>query len=375
MKVIARIGSRDEQGSADMTGQKSDVPHWLDGLVRRVAQSRLVVIRFSEDEWTRIADSRRGTARFTFARPHPRRRGLSAPTACLVIGRALDEVEVRFGVVESIAAVTTLESRVKIVSAQTLSLASEEEVVRVVSVGDGRTRLRAALKAADSLVTLGPVLSTRVVEGLARQQANWPVMGVVARALGSRRVYAGAADLQSDAVATALRAFGIGLDKVAESLEVAGPGESTLEEIRITEDGVIEHDARFVEGFRLAESDLTGKAVFRNDSGEMLELITANRRPLEQVFGVDLIYVNAVMENVVMVQYKMLERKGGTGEDWVFRPKRPVSQGGGTNEVVRCGPRGGRRGVPHQPGGVLPQVCEAGRGVGAGSDNHAVGAL
>ena len=50
---------------------------------------------------------------------------------------------------------------------------------------------------------------------------------------------------------------------------------------------------------------------------------TANRRPLEQVFGVDLIYVNAAKRNVVMVQYKMLERMQRAGKtDWVYRPEK-----------------------------------------------------
>ena len=83
---------------------------------------------------------------------------------------------------------------------------------------------------------------------------------------------------------------------------------------------MIEHDARVVDGFELAASDLMGRAVFvRGD--ETLEVITANRRPLEKVLGVDLIYVNAPMGNVAMVQYKMLEFEGRTRKgDWIFRP-------------------------------------------------------
>ena len=53
----------------------------------------------------------------------------------------------------------------------------------------------------------------------------------------------------------------------------------------------------------------------------MLEVYTANRRPLEKVFGVDLIYLNAIRQNIVMLQYKMLERTAhGKEEDWIYRP-------------------------------------------------------
>ena len=50
-------------------------------------------------------------------------------------------------------------------------------------------------------------------------------------------------------------------------------------------------------------------------------MYTANRRPLEHVFGVDLIYLNATRQNIVMLQYKMLEpSRREDGEDWIYRP-------------------------------------------------------
>ena len=304
-----------------MSFQHDDVPAWLDKLVRHVERSRLAVLRFSDDEWAAITNSRRGTARFTVARPHANLYGLRAPTACLLVGREKDGTVMHFGVAESVRAVTTLESRLKVASAQSVSPSSEEEVIRLLSGRDGQSGLRSALNSTDSLVSLPPLVSARLVEGLGRNEANWPAMRAVGDGVDSRKVYAGPADLQADAVATALKVFGVSVDATAYSLYLAGPGESTLEQVRISEDSVIEHDARFVEGFELAKSDLTGKAVFVNDNNEVLEVITANRRPLEEVFGVDLIYVNAVMHNVVMVQYKMLEaERRNRKTDWIFRP-------------------------------------------------------
>jgi hypothetical protein len=93
------------------------------------------------------------------------------------------------------------------------------------------------------------------------------------------------------------------------------------------EDSVIEHDARHIPGYELVQSELTGRAVFERGN-ERLEVFTANRRPLEHAFGVDLIYLNATMQNLVMLQYKMLEpsRKGATGTDWIYRPDQKLKE-------------------------------------------------
>jgi len=106
----------------------------------------------------------------------------------------------------------------------------------------------------------------------------------------------------------------------ASIVDTADDRETTLARVRVREDAVIEHDARVVPGFSLSNSDLTGRAVFRKGN-EILEIITANKRPLEEVLGVDLIYLNAVKQNVVMVQYKMLEADRQDGvTDWLYRP-------------------------------------------------------
>ena len=57
-------------------------------------------------------------------------------------------------------------------------------------------------------------------------------------------------------------------------------------------------------------------------SDERLVIYTANKLPLEEMLGVDLIYINETRGNIVMVQYKMLEeeRRGDGNSDWLFRP-------------------------------------------------------
>lgn len=76
----------------------------------------------------------------------------------------------------------------------------------------------------------------------------------------------------------------------------------------------------------LAASDLTGRTIFENGS-ERLEVMTANKRPLEEVLGVDLIYLSAIKQNIVMVQYKMLEPQHDSGEtDWIYRPDKQLAK-------------------------------------------------
>ena len=146
----------------------------------------------------------------------------------------------------------------------------------------------------------------------------------------ARQTYSSNAALQQDAVNLALKAFGISPTESAIFVETTEDRETALARVdhveygyvKIREDAVIEHDARNVPGFTFIKSDLTGRAIFENGS-EQLEIITANRRPLEEVFGVDLIYLNVIKQNVVMVQYKMLERhRQGRKTDWIYRPDR-----------------------------------------------------
>ena len=67
--------------------------------------------------------------------------------------------------------------------------------------------------------------------------------------------------------------------------------------VPIHEDNVIGRDTRDVPGFEYLDEDLTGRIYYSNGS-DILEIITANRLPLEDSLGIDLIYLNAVKENV-----------------------------------------------------------------------------
>ena len=223
------------------------------------------------------------------------------PTACLLIGSDFDgQSEQYFGLLKSITPITTLESHLKFSSAQLISPSSRRELLSLVSTKSLSTNFRTRLQSKEPVVCLSPMLSVHLVEKLAGIDSNRAPMRAVISSLDAPEKYSGNAALQVDAVRLALKVFGISPSESAARVDIAEGKETALASIKILEDAVIEHDARSVAGFTLESSDVTGRAVFRNGH-EKLEIITANRRPLEKVFGVDMIYFNATKQNVVMV--------------------------------------------------------------------------
>ena len=293
---------------------------WLGILERTVRTRRLAVFRFHGEEWYRLRESRRGLAEFTTARSHDLLDELQAPTACLILGEDEVDAQAHFGLVSSRAPVSTLESRLKVTRAQEIQLPQNTDHPRLVTRKPHSTGPQRLLDSNDSVVVPSSELSAHLVRALAELEPNHGAMRVVADALASFKGYGDMASLQHDAIQTALRAFGLSTDEPATSLDLIGGEETTLARVSILEDAVIEHDARHVPGYILTGSDLTGRATFLRNS-EKLEVYTANRRPLEQTFGVDLIYLNLTRQNIVMLQYKMLERNETLdGKDWIYRP-------------------------------------------------------
>lgn len=146
---------------------------------------------------------------------------------------------------------------------------------------------------------LARVLTARLVNDPANTAALQPIIDFI----GRPQRYIDARALQQDAVELALKAFGA--SPKATTLSLTGR-ETALDRVALQEDLVIDHDARWIPGWSLTASDLTGRAVFRKESEE-LHIFTANRQALEELFGVDLIYLNERRGSLVMVQYKMME--------------------------------------------------------------------
>ena len=293
---------------------------WFILLQQTVRKRPLIVFQFDGEEWHRLQQSSRGLAEFTIARSHDIFGKLKAPTACLMFPGDGVDGEARFGLVSSRSAVSTLETRVKVRRSQRIRPASKAGLLELIAEPPHSNRLRQRLASDDPVVVLSSELSGHLVRKLVEVEGNRGPMRLAAESLSPSENQRSMASLQRDAVQTALRVFGLQADIQADSLSLVAGQETALARVNIVEDAVVEHDARHVPGYDLAGSDVTGRAVFTRGS-EILEVYTANRRPLEHVFGVDLVYLNATRQNIVMLQYKMLEPSGkGDGEDWIYRP-------------------------------------------------------
>ena len=296
---------------------------WVRQFKQIVEKKPLVVMQFSGEEWERLRHSRRGVNEFTLARSHDVVGDLKTPTACLIFGKNAysDEGEAYIGQVSSRQAVTTLESRVKVKRVVRISPNSPQALLQLVTESPHAGNLRRRFGANSDIVVLSPKLSGYIIEQLAAIEGNRGPMRAASASLSSPNRYQRMGAMQEDAVHTALRAFGLSSDDRAVSMELGSGQETALARINILEDAVVEHDARYVPGYDLVHSDVTGHAVFEKGM-ERLDVFTANRRDLEHAFGVDLIYLNRPKKNVVMVQYKMLEavRCEDKNTDWIYRP-------------------------------------------------------
>jgi hypothetical protein len=294
---------------------------WLEELAQFVERRPITLLRFDESEWTRLSESRRGISEFTLARSHSLLQNVKTPTPCIIRGVTDGRQAIYFGLVSSRSAVTTLETRIKLKRVVKIRPESEQELAALLKERRYARNLRTRLIGRKAVVALSRKLSRKVIEGLASLRLNHGPMRSVGEALRAPKYFRNIATLQQDAVQTALRAFGLTNDDRAQSLELVEGRETSLAHVYVMEDSVIEHDARHVPGYELVSSDITGRAIFERGV-ERLEIYTANRRPLERVFGVDLIYLNVARQNLVMLQYKMLEpvRNEAEATDWIYRP-------------------------------------------------------
>jgi len=159
------------------------------------------------------------------------------------------------------------------------------------------------LEGGEQLSALSEKLREKAFALFTGDPVNEVVFSPILARLDRPRRFDGVKALQADAITLALKAFGV--TDGANTVSFVGKG-SSIEGTRLLEDAVIEHDARWVPGWRLDDSDVTGKAVF-TQRDESLVVYTANKRPLETLLGVDLIYLNERRRSLVMVQYKMME--------------------------------------------------------------------
>ena len=120
---------------------------------------------------------------------------------------------------------------------------------------------------------------------------------------------------QKEAVLTALSIAGLSRSTVQEWSPRDGTPVSFLDGLpsaRLREDPMVIHDLMHLPGFDIIKTYPYTAAVFESDAtSERLTVILANRLPLEEQTGTDLIYFNETFQSFVMVQYKAMEREDG----------------------------------------------------------------
>lgn len=118
---------------------------------------------------------------------------------------------------------------------------------------------------------------------------------------------------QKEALLTALSLAGLSRDPVQEWTPSDGTPVSFLDglpSVRLREDPMVVNDLQNLPGFEVIKTYPYGAAVFESEeTSERLTVILANRLPLEEQTGTDLIYFNETYQSFVMVQYKAMERE------------------------------------------------------------------
>lgn len=124
---------------------------------------------------------------------------------------------------------------------------------------------------------------------------------------------------QKEAVLTAMNIAGIDKDNAQgwdyDEAEKPISFLDGIAQVRLREDSMIINDLSNIPGFDLIKSTKYSSSVFEN-SKTRLTVLLANRLPLEELLGTDLIYFNEDFKCFIMVQYKAMEKEGGK---FVFR--------------------------------------------------------
>jgi len=325
----------------------------LEDLSLWVKQRPLIVVRFDADEAWSLNESRRGIERFSIAKRHLHLEAVKVPTLIIAEFPDGDGVRCFVGIARSKRPVTTLETGVTLVKLREIDLASLNALQSEAGEEKFKSAIRNRIKEGPFIASLTPKLSEHLIEKLLSGGRNMLAFETAASALPKLRATSDSAWAQNDAVKMALATFGLGPDEVPDSLHIPQGSDSSLRFLstpegrrpllssqdhgllpsmleavtpdrisyrrHILEDNVIAADSAVIPGFEFIQRDLTGRAVFRK-TDQQLVLFTANRGPLEEMFGVDLIYIHESTSNIVMVQYKMLEVSGKGHSDFVFRP-------------------------------------------------------
>jgi hypothetical protein len=222
-------------------------------------------------------------------------------------------------------AVSTFDSRLTIKKLRPIKPSSLQEVGNKLTDTRMKRMFIERMPAEGHFANLSPKLSGHLIEALAADSENQAALDTALSQLPELRQAPNANWAQEDAIQTAMDAFGLRGNSIPTEVALKRGASSGLSLIGayLYEDTVVHADASHLPGFSAIAPDVTGRAVFQKGD-ERLVIYTANKLPLENMLGVDFIYINESRGNVVMVQYKMLEEDKKAKGDWNFRPDKQL---------------------------------------------------
>lgn len=279
-----------------------------------LAKRGVTLLRLNSRQWQSISETRQGGTRFSLTFPHEVAREAHSKSFVLIaVSGDVPSSHVAF--VTSVQATATFDTRVAFDGCQPIQPSSINELLNAIQEPALRNGARNLTLSDAPLRAISAKLGARIIRDVASISENTVALDRIIARLDQPRRFDNARALQQDALNLALRAFGIN----EGASDVFLDGDSALGRIRLQEDTIIAHDGRWLPGWRFDQSDLTGRAIFRKRDAE-LEVFTANKLPLERLFGVDLIYLNEKRGSLVLVQYKMMDalaRSGSEDPEWL----------------------------------------------------------
>ncbi|NCD09154.1 MAG: hypothetical protein EOL98_06955 [Negativicutes bacterium] len=293
-----------------------------------VQKKPMILIRFDALYSESLHNSRQGFEHLTLVRPHSALRAIKLPTVCLLEIQDGDATNCYMATAIRKTAVSTFDSRLTLKKLRVLHPDSLQDIKTLTSDSRMKRLLLERLPDEGGITSLSPKLSAHIVEILASNAKNQVALDTTLSLLPGMRRVPDKLWAQEDAIHLAMAAFGITSNAIPTHVVLKKDASSGLglTGAHLYEDNVVHHDASCLPGFDVITSDVTGYAVFQKHN-ERLSIYTANKLPLEQMLGVDLIYINETRGNIVMVQYKMLEeeKQDNDNVDWLFRPDRQLN--------------------------------------------------
>ncbi|MCH5276198.1 MAG: hypothetical protein J1E80_00015 [Desulfovibrionaceae bacterium] len=296
-------------------------------LIQWVQKNPLLLIRFNEDLSTQLLNSWSGFERLTMARHHSTFHDVSLPTPCLLEIYKDNFPKCYLATAIRKTAISTFDSRLTIKKLREIHPDYLHAFVELISESRMQHMLSQHLSEENEIIKLSPELSAHLIEILAKNPENQSALETALFLLSRLEEESLNFWAQEDAIQSALAVFGIRGEAIPDDVVLKKDTFSGLKftGMHIYEDNIVHLDATQLPGFEKISDDVTARAIFQKGD-ERLVIYTANKLPLEEMLGVDLIYINETRGNIVMIQYKMLEEHihNNDSRDWIFRPDKQL---------------------------------------------------